>query len=323
LLIAAFVALPVGFAGGMLGARIQGGSRLTQGGTGGPPQPALTALPTVGQRASNPTPESRPAGPDRLAELTAYVAALDDRLARLDARKPESPAGLDELRAQFERLISTAGELAPLPGAVRQIDDRVKGFSSSLQSMGDELSALRTKTEKLEKQASTPPPVVTTVSASATAPAATSAPAPHEVDHAVTVAAAESAAPPSDSVWAQLQPGIKLFKQSRFKDALGVFNRLELSYPDDARVWYYAALCLGFCTDQWNGGTQRLVEKGIERERAGTPVSSTIDAAFSDLPANLGRDWIVEYRRRAAAAAARSEPKPPVAPTATERGGDR
>jgi hypothetical protein len=319
LLLAAIVALPVGLAGGILGARLQRDSRLTPGAAGSRPTDVQASLrPPAADRVSDSKPESGTAAGDRFARLSGYVTALDDRLARLEARKPESAAGLDEIRAQFERLITTVGELAPLSGAVRQIDDRVKGHSTALSSLGDELGALRARTEKIEKQAAAPAPVAAVLSTPASAPA----PTPHAVDRAVAVAAAEGAPlSASDEVWAQLQPGIKLFKQSRFKDALGVFNRLELTYPDDARVWYYAAICLGFCTDQWNGGTQRLVEKGIERERAGTPVSSTIDAAFSDLPATLGRDWIVEYRRRAAAAA-RAESRPAATP-GSDRIGDK
>jgi hypothetical protein len=67
---------------------------------------------------------------------------------------------------------------------------------------------------------------------------------------------------------------------------------------------------MGFSTGQWTGGTQQLVEKGIERERAGTPSASVLDATFGELPATLGRNWLGEYRRRAAAAAASHEPSP-------------
>ena len=192
---------------------------------------------------------------------------------------PEPPAELAELRAELGRLRATAGDLASLPGEVRQIDDRVKNVSATLKNVHEEMAALRARTEK--------------------PPAPVSAPVAHDADRAVTLAAAEDASTPADEVRTQLQAGIKLFRRNRFTEALGVFNRLELTNPDDARVWYYAALSLGFATNQWTGGTLQLVEKGIERERAGTPSTSTIDAAFSDLAPALGREWLGEYRRRA------------------------
>jgi hypothetical protein len=94
--------------------------------------------------------------------------------------------------------------------------------------------------------------------------------------------------------------GIKLFKQNRYKEALGILNQLELTSPDDARVWYFAALSQGLATDQLTGLTERLVEKGIERERAGTPSTAVIESAISDLTIAQGRDWLAQYRRRIA-----------------------
>jgi hypothetical protein len=42
------------------------------------------------------------------------------------------------------------------------------------------------------------------------------------------------------------------------------------------------------------------VKKGIERERAGTPPADQIDAAFSILTPDTGKDWLATYRKRAA-----------------------
>jgi hypothetical protein len=95
-----------------------------------------------------------------------------------------------------------------------------------------------------------------------------------------------------------LRPGIELFKQGQYKEALDLFNRLELSMPDDARVWYFAALSHGLATNRWGGGTERLVEKGIDREGAGTPATARIDAAFHDLTPDKGQEWLAFHRRR-------------------------
>jgi len=74
---------------------------------------------------------------------------------------------------------------------------------------------------------------------------------------------------------------------------------MELTDPDDARVWYYAALAHGFATKQWNeDGAGRLVEKGIERERAGTPPKPVIDETFKGLTSATGKDWLAGYRQR-------------------------
>jgi hypothetical protein len=77
-----------------------------------------------------------------------------------------------------------------------------------------------------------------------------------------------------------------------------VFNKLELTDPDDARVWYYSALCHGLVTRQWGGGTASRVERGMERERAGSPSKADLEAAFSDLSADAGKSWLDSYRQR-------------------------
>jgi hypothetical protein len=324
-LLSAAVAVPFGLVGGFLGARLSASARpAVSVARSAPPQAALTT-PAQPQPATESEP--RVPGPslerfntlvDRLDNIAVSVSALDGRLARLETQKPEPPAELGELRTQVaglsttvgelgelrgqvERLSATAGALAPLSRDVHKLDEDVLRLSGTLPTMNAEIAALRKKTDKL---------------------AAAAAPAPareRETDRAVMVAAATGAgaaeAPPAlNDLEARLQSGVKLLKQSRFRDALGVFNRLELTHPDDARVWYYAALCLGFSTGQWTGGTQQLVEKGIERERAGTPSASVLDATFGDLPPTLGRDWLGEYRRRAAAAAASHEPSSAATP---------
>ena len=56
----------------------------------------------------------------------------------------------------------------------------------------------------------------------------------------------------------------------------------------------------GFATGQWDGGeTERLVTRGIEREKAGSPPPAQIDAAFSILTRANGKDWLDFYRKRA------------------------
>jgi hypothetical protein len=96
-----------------------------------------------------------------------------------------------------------------------------------------------------------------------------------------------------------LAPAVKLYREKRYAEAFGAFRTLAQIAPDDARPWYYAALARGLATGQWHGEAEEFVTKGVERERAGTPSTAVIDAAFADLTAVDGRDWLAYYRQRA------------------------
>jgi hypothetical protein len=222
-----------------------------------------------------------------IEELRARLGQLDEQLAtvgpRIDhaemvqARKIELPEEFFQLRAEVNRLTTATNELADLPDEFQRYDKSLGRIVESIKGLRDELAVVRVKAE-------------TAAVAAAPAPAPAS-PTERTGD--------DPAANTSEDARYLVQ-GMKLFKQNRFKEALGVFNRLELTSPDDARVWYFAALSHGFATGQWSGGTERLVEKALERERAGTPNTELINAAFSDLTDRQGRDWIAEYRRRGA-----------------------
>ena len=76
------------------------------------------------------------------------------------------------------------------------------------------------------------------------------------------------------------------------------FRKLTDEFPKDARVWYYAALSNGLATNQWRGETERLVNQGVEREKAGSPKAPEIDAVMTDL-APASKKWLDFYRQRA------------------------
>jgi hypothetical protein len=59
------------------------------------------------------------------------------------------------------------------------------------------------------------------------------------------------------------------------------------------------SLSRGLATRDWKGETERLVTQGVDREKAGKPDKPQIDAAFADLTAETGKDWLAYYRRRA------------------------
>src|SRR4051794_34822144 len=92
--------------------------------------------------------------------------------------------------------------------------------------------------------------------------------------------------------------GTELFSRGKYAEALKFFEKLQANHPDDARVWYYSALAQGFTTHNWLGQAERLAEKGIACERAGTPGTPRIDIAFTSLTVANGKDWLAAYRRR-------------------------
>jgi hypothetical protein len=114
--------------------------------------------------------------------------------------------------------------------------------------------------------------------------------------------AATSSEPPLEippPVSSLLRAGVGFFQKKNYAEASGVFSGLTKTQPDDARIWYYAALSRGLATRDWKGETERLVTQGVEREQAGKPDRARIDAAFADLTAETGKDWLAYYRRRA------------------------
>ena len=68
-----------------------------------------------------------------------------------------------------------------------------------------------------------------------------------------------------------LQAGVEFFQKKKYAEASEVFIGLTKTQPDDARVWYYAALSRGLATQDWKGETERLVTQGVDREKAGKP----------------------------------------------------
>jgi hypothetical protein len=271
------LALVFGVVGGVIGTTLRG-----------PNQPVDTSARSIPAPSSDATDQAVAANAKAIEELRAGLGQLAEQLAavgprieqaervRAQAHKVELPEEFFQLRAEVERLTTATNELAGLPGEFQRYDKSLGRIVESLKGLRDELAVVRMKAE---------------TAAVAAAPAPASPTERPGDDPAATVS--------EDARY--LVQGMKLFKQNRFKEALGVFNRLELTSPDDARVWYFAALSHGFATGQWSGGTERLVEKALERERAGTPSTEIIDAAFSDLTDRQGRDWIAEYRRRGAA----------------------
>ncbi|HMB03073.1 MAG TPA: hypothetical protein VKP69_04940 [Isosphaeraceae bacterium] len=207
-----------------------------------------------------------------MAGLVAQVKGLQEKIDALP--KPEPPPDLKPLQAQVAELAKSSESVGPLPKRVDDLDQRVGAVDKSLGALKEELASLRNQVKKAGEQAAA-------AVASASKPAATS-PKPETRETAV-----------------DMDEGVKLFKAGKFREADDLFLKMTETDPNDARTWYFAALSNGFATGKWDGRTAELVQKGIERERAGTPGSAEIDAAFRDLTPATGKDWLAAYRKGA------------------------
>ena len=58
-------------------------------------------------------------------------------------------------------------------------------------------------------------------------------------------------------------------------------------------------LTAGSATRDWKGETERLVKRGMERERAGIPGRAEIDALLNEIPDAQAVQWLRAWRRLA------------------------
>jgi TolA-binding protein len=248
------------------------------------PAPANAPGTAATAPANSPTPAAAPA-PDLAADVKALrteIEGLSSRMKDLQSRvesipKPAPAPDLEPLQAKINDVAKAAETAGALSKKVDALDERIASLDKSLATVRDETNALRDEVKK--------------VSAPATAPAAASTePKPETTPEPAKPALADAAA---------LAPAVDLFKEGKYKEASDAFQKLATSHPDDARGWYYAALATGLATRNWQGETIRLVTKGVEREKAGTPKTADIDAAFRDLTATTGKDWLSYYRKTA------------------------
>ena len=95
-----------------------------------------------------------------------------------------------------------------------------------------------------------------------------------------------------------MEQAVELFNAKKYTEAKDAFMKLQAVFPNDARVWYYSALANGFSTGKWLGETERMVETGLDKEKAGQPSTAKVDAIFANLTPSTGRDWLAGYRKR-------------------------
>lgn len=263
LLLTAVVALGCGLGGAYLFTRYFGGTALDHHESTTTTTATATARP-AGREPRAPTPSEMS---DRIDDLKSRLAVLKHQVD--DQAKVAVAPELAALQVRVADVSRMADGLAPLPGQFDHLTNRVAELSTQLSTLRNDVSSLQTRGGRSPRLASS-----------------------GSVPRALTPA------PIPEPTSASLDRGAALFREGRYQEALAVFEALERSTPDDARVWYFAALCNGFSTGNWNNGAVTLVEKGIAREAAGTPTSARIDDVFKGLTTSTGKNWLAAYRSR-------------------------
>ncbi|AGA28865.1 hypothetical protein [Singulisphaera acidiphila] len=232
---------------------------------------AIVAASTTHSLAENPaaTDRSAAASPaDSVNTLKTEIERLSTRLKKLQERVETSsnpPSELNAIRTKMNELAQSTAALALLTKKVESLDARVAATDKQVASFREQVVAVKEQRKRAADSGQTAFPT----------------------HHPET---------PSDG---DITTGINAFKASRYKEASDLFRALTVSRPDDARVWYYAALSHALATNQWKDETIRLFNKAVEREKAGTPAKALIDASLASVTEPSVKKW-VDYFRRAA-----------------------
>jgi TolA-binding protein len=234
--------------------------------------------PSVTESASNVQPPEL----SRLAELSGKLDQLQSRVDHLP--KALTTTDLDPLTHRLTALEDLRGKVQDLDSRINPLRLKLEDDSGKITTMMADIDGVRKQAASLQTELTTKLKADKPSVKRDTMLAETSLERAREME------------PPRKEL---LQPGIELFRQKKYDQASEAFDSLTKTKPDDARVWYFAALSRGLATRDWKGQTEKLVTEGVEREKAGTPEKSQIDSAFADLTAETGRDWLAFFRRRA------------------------
>lgn len=269
------------------------------------------APPAKGTEASSET-STPPAGsPISAADLDSLKDKIGDLAQQIDDLKGKvkdnssSIPNLGPLHQRLESVAKTVEEIAPLAKQVETLGGRLDALDTSVKGLQNRVNSLQMASEQPEKLREKEKPAAP---AESPLPGA-NAPAGTQVASASRASDAEKRDPArpivedvdSPAENAALAQGAELFKQGKFQEAYEAFSKLQASSPNDARVWYYSALSRGFATKDWQDETKKLVLKGVELEKAGTPPTAEIDKMFGDLSLSTGSAWLKYYREAAAA----------------------
>jgi hypothetical protein len=212
----------------------------------------------------------------RIGDVQSELGTLGRELARLEGRlnartnappAPPAPPDLAPLRTRIDDLVKESQRLSPLPATFESLRQRVDALDKGL-------NALRTDVAAVPKQLD--------ASLNALKDAMVSRPAPDPVS-------------PADIA---RDLGAALFREGKYPAAREVFLTLVQNYPNDARLWYFAALTNGLTSGDWAGESEGMVRRGLACEQKGRPKRSDIDAQFSTFTKEQGKDWLEEWRKR-------------------------
>jgi TolA-binding protein len=202
-----------------------------------------------------------------LGTLGRELAQLEDRLnSRTNA--PPAPPDLAPLRARIDDLVEESQRLSPLPVTF-------ESFRLRIDALEKGVNILRTEVAAVPKQ----------IDASL-----------KSLKDALVSRSARDQVSPADIA---RDLGAALFREGKYPAAREVFLTLVQNYPNDARLWYFAALANGLTSGDWTGESERMVRQGLACEQRGIPKGSDIDAQFSTFTKEQGKDWLEEWRKRA------------------------
>jgi chaperonin cofactor prefoldin len=245
---------------------------------------------------------------DRINKLSEQYNGLSDRYKQLQSRVESTPkpapapdlAPLEQKVSQVDGLSQQVEALGkkvdPLPQQLAQYEQRLTELDAKLDESRRSASAARSRTPGASIRDSSlsrtdrPSPSPDDASSRADRPS----PSPGE----------PTGSPPpsserSGSAVSSLESGEGRFREGRYQEAYDIFRKMLQAQPEDARVWYYAALSYGLATRDWGRATETMVNEGVNREKAGKPPKPEIDAAFAGLTKETGKEWLDYYRRRA------------------------
>jgi TolA-binding protein len=223
-----------------------------------------------------------------------------------DARPEDSKSvstEVDQLKSEITGLTKKVTAMAPPADPAPQIkavDDKVAELFRTMAEIPGRLEALNQKVDaSLKGDTFAPAPRVDAIEKKvgelAQAVDSLKAGLPNRPTTAATPSSADSG-----SENPAMTEAADLFKKGKYVEAKEAFNRLQTTSADDARVWYYSALANSLATGDWRGESVRLATTGVEKEKAGSPERSKIDAAFAGLSVNTGKDWLAFFRNKAA-----------------------
>jgi TolA-binding protein len=283
--------------------------------------PAVERPGTFGMSGSD-APASPQSG--RIDQLAEQLSQLREQLQ--DRPDPASGSQLEQLSKRLEEITGRLEEIERNSGEVEGLARRLEQRSGRLDEMSDLLDQVESRLTTLGDQADAAargagiPGIGGTSRSSGEGPGPGPAVIPRPAGpggdpsgEAVADTGSDTDPDPSamlrrvlrptagddDASETALERGVRQFLADDFAPARETFLELLEQRPEDPRIWYFAALATGKATGDWKGEAERLVLRGVDRERAGTFPRVAIDSAFGDLAERQGSEWLRYYRRRA------------------------